>query len=134
MAAEPLIPGTTVCRVRRGGDVGYDSQVERQWRSLQELPGVGPSIEGDLQSMGIESVNDLRGKNPEELYSVLRDRAGGALDRCVLYVIRCAVYWARFEGPKPDPELKKWWAFMEGGPGHSALRMMAGNGGAESGK
>lgn len=108
--------------------------MERQWRSLQELPGVGPSIEGDLQSIGIESVNDLRGKDPEELYSVLKDRAGGTLDRCVLYVMRCAVYWAQLEGPQPDPELKKWWAFMEGRPGHVALRTMARYGAAESRK
>jgi hypothetical protein len=108
--------------------------MEREWRSLRELPGVGPSIEADLQSIGIESVDDLRGKTPEELYSVLKDRAGGALDRCVLYVMRCAVYWAEREGPAADPELRKWWAFMDGRPGHVALRTMGRHGAAESGR
>ena len=32
---------------------------------------------------------------------------GGYMDRCVLYVFRCAVYYARNE--EHDPDLLKWW-------------------------
>jgi len=39
--------------------------------NLQEIPGVGPSIEKDLQDIGISCINDLIGKKPENLYNKL---------------------------------------------------------------
>lgn len=74
---------------------------------LRTIPGVGPSIEGDLQALGIHAVAELRGRDPEELYARLCVHQGAQIDRCVLYVFRCAVYFAETESP--DPELLKWW-------------------------
>ena len=36
---------------------------------LQKIPGVGPNIAADLEAIGIHSVDDLRGKDPEALYA-----------------------------------------------------------------
>ena len=35
---------------------------------LRKIPGIGPNIEADLEAIGIHSIADLRGKDPEELY------------------------------------------------------------------
>jgi hypothetical protein len=74
---------------------------------LQVLPGVGPSIAGDLRRLGVRSVRDLRRRDPERLYARLCQMTGTRQDPCVLYTFRCAVYAARTE--KPEPELLKWW-------------------------
>jgi len=79
--------------------------------SLLEIPGVGPSIARDLHRLGIEHVADLRGRSPESLYQDLCEQVGRPVDRCVLYVFRCAVYFAS-ESPH-DPELLKWWNWKD---------------------
>ncbi|HEV8042561.1 MAG TPA: helix-hairpin-helix domain-containing protein [Bryobacteraceae bacterium] len=79
---------------------------------LLRIPGVGPSIARDLRSLGIHQVTDLRGRNPELLYSELCRKIGQHVDRCVLYTFRCAVYFA--SESKPDPELLKWWNWKDG--------------------
>jgi hypothetical protein len=80
-------------------------------KSLQIIPGVGPGIAKDLWALGIHVVNDLKGKNPETLYKKLWRIEGKPVDRCVLYVFRCAVYYASHE--KHDPALLKWWNWKE---------------------
>ena len=79
---------------------------------LTVIPGVGPSIASDLHALGIQEVADLRGKNPERLYSELCRERGQHIDRCVLYVFRCAVYFA--SESQHDPELLKWWNWKNG--------------------
>lgn len=76
-------------------------------KQLQEIPGVGPSLSKDLYSLGIRSIDDLIGKDPEKLYIQMCNQRGQHIDRCVLYVFRCAVYYASHESH--DPELLKWW-------------------------
>jgi hypothetical protein len=78
---------------------------------LLQIPGVGPRIAEDLQILGIRSVTDLIGKNPEVLYKQLCVEAGQKLDRCILYVFRCAVYFASHENH--NPELLKWWNWSD---------------------
>jgi hypothetical protein len=77
------------------------------FKELQQIPGVGKSIARDLYDLGICSVSDLKNKNPEKLYAQLCLERGIHIDRCVLYVFRCAVYYA--SNKKHDPELLKWW-------------------------
>lgn len=79
---------------------------------LEEIPGVGPSVARDLDELGLHEVADLRGRNPEELYERLCALRGGHIDRCVLYVFRCAVYYAGHS--THDPELLKWWNWKDG--------------------
>lgn len=80
-------------------------------RDLQAIPGVGPSLAQDLMSLGISRVAQLKKKNPERLYQRLEQHVGTHVDRCVLYVFRCAVYYA--ETPKPEPNLLKWWNWKD---------------------
>lgn len=79
--------------------------------SLQSIPGIGPSISEDLQRLGIRKVADLKRRNPQNLYDRLCELEGSAIDRCVLYVFRCAVYYAKNE--RHDPELLKWWNWKD---------------------
>lgn len=74
---------------------------------LKIIPGVGKSIEQDLIAIGYPSVASLRGADPEGMYNRECIRKGCAVDRCVLYVFRCAVYFAETE--QPDPEKLRWW-------------------------
>ncbi|SHJ26599.1 helix-hairpin-helix domain-containing protein [Parasporobacterium paucivorans] len=80
-------------------------------KELQRIPGVGKKIAEDLMLIGINSINDLRDKNPEELYERLCVTKGYKIDRCVLYVFRCAVYYADEEAH--DPEKLKWWKWKD---------------------
>lgn len=77
---------------------------------LTSIPGVGKSIAKDLQNIGIYSVKDLRKKNPETLYRRSNAHAGSVQDRCLLYVFRCAVYFA--EGGRNTEKLK-WWNWKD---------------------
>ncbi len=74
---------------------------------LRTIPGVGPSIARDLSALGIRRVADLKGRDPEEMYLESCRQAGMRLDRCILYVYRCAVYYA--STPRPASEKLKWW-------------------------
>jgi len=78
---------------------------------LQKIPGVGKSIAQDLRNLGIDSVQELKDKDPEELYVRLCDQRGIHVDRCMLYVFRCAVYYASTQ--THDPELLKWWNWKD---------------------
>ena len=81
------------------------------YTDLQTIPGVGKSIAADLRSLGIYTVKDLKHKDPEKMYIQLMDKAGSHIDRCVLYVLRCAVYYAKHD--KHDPEKLKWWNWKD---------------------
>jgi hypothetical protein len=80
-------------------------------KNLQSIPGVGPSIAGDLYALGITSVADLRGQNPEALYDKLCEQLGQPVDRCMLYVFRCAVYFASHR--HHEPQKLKWWHWKD---------------------
>lgn len=67
----------------------------------------------DLHALGVHRAADLRGRDPQRLYDELEERAGAHVDRCVLYVFRCAVYWA--EAGETDPVLTRWWSWKDGG-------------------
>ena len=93
-------------------------------RDLQRIPGVGPSIALDLAQLGIGGVAELGGRDPNELYETLCAQRGEHIDRCVLYVFRCAVHFAEADGEPPstggaatgesgDGELLKWWNWKD---------------------
>jgi hypothetical protein len=85
--------------------------LNKELKVLMEIPGVGPSIAADLNSLDIRKVSDLTDKDPEALYYQLCVASGQKLDRCVLYVFRCAVYYA--SNQVRDPELLKWWNWKD---------------------
>src|SRR5262249_15366133 len=80
-------------------------------KDLQRIPGVGKSIVRDLMNLGVRSVGDLRGDDPEALYERLCAYQGTRVDRCVLYVFRCAVYFA--SNDQHEPDLLKWWNWKD---------------------
>lgn len=80
-------------------------------RELQTIPGVGQKTAEKFWRMDIRSVRDLKGKNPERLYKKLTEKKRAPVDRCMLYVLRCAVYYASAERHKPA--LLKWWNWKD---------------------
>jgi len=84
---------------------------ERRLSELQSTPGVGPAVAGDLWDLDIHSIGDLAGRDPEQLYERLSAERGVRIDRCMLYVFRCAVYYASHS--THEPELLKWWNWKD---------------------
>ena len=82
-------------------------------KALQEIPGIGPSLARDLVDLGYRRVGQLRRADPGRMYEKLMALRGEPIDRCVLYVFRCAVYYAGRAAH--DPELLKWWNWKDGG-------------------
>lgn len=80
-------------------------------KELQQIPGVGKAISQDLWQLGFRSVADLRDQNPEEMYKQLCIQQGTQIDRCMLYVFRCAVYYASTDNSAP--EMLKWWHWKD---------------------
>jgi len=80
-------------------------------KDFRRIPGVGKSIAEDIYSIGYKSVDELAGASPEKLYESLNNLTGKVQDRCVLYVFRCAVYFATEK--IHDPELLKWWNWKD---------------------
>jgi len=76
-------------------------------KEFQTMPGVGKSIAQDLWNMSFRSTKELRKKDPEKLYEDLNKLTGTTVDRCMLYVFRCIVYFV--SETKHDPKLLKWW-------------------------
>lgn len=78
-------------------------------RALRQIPGVGISTAKILQDIGINSVDDLKGKTPEALLEQANEFYGKEQDRCLLYVIRCAVYYANTEPKDREVDKLLWW-------------------------
>lgn len=82
---------------------------EKALKELMQVPGVGKSIANDLWNINVKSVAALKGRDPQALYESSNEYAGVIQDRCLLYVFRCAVYYAETPADKRDPERLKWW-------------------------
>lgn len=80
-------------------------------KKLMLLPGVGKSIARDLLLLGIREPDDLRDKDPQQLYEKLCEKTCTQADKCMLYVFRCIVY--AVTEPHPKPELLKWWNWKD---------------------
>lgn len=89
------------------GGFGMMQKEKNKTSDLKKIPGVGANMEQHLNNIGIHCISDLRGKDPEELYRLDCMKKGYRDDRCVLYVFRCAVYFAEQE--QHEPEKLKWW-------------------------
>ncbi|HEX2395637.1 MAG TPA: helix-hairpin-helix domain-containing protein [Bacteroidales bacterium] len=84
-----------------------------QLKALREIPGVGKSIAEDLWNIGIRKMEDLKGKNPQDLYDRSNREAGCIQDRCLLYVFRCAVYYVNTPPGDHEDALLQWWNWKE---------------------
>ncbi len=72
---------------------------------LTSLMNVGPRIEGDLNRLGIGSVEALRGLDADDLFERLCELTGTRQDPCVLDTFRSAVDQANGEAARP------WWEY-----------------------
>lgn len=86
---------------------------EQSLKELMTIPGVGKSIAQDLWNIGIRNVSDLKHYHPDELYNLSNQYTGVVQDRCLLYVFRCAVYYANTPTDKHDGEKLKWWNWKD---------------------
>ena len=75
---------------------------------LLAIPGVGKSIASNLEQLGFHTIENLKNADPQQMYESLCN-LNGYQDRCVLYVFRCAVYFASTKNP--NPEKLKWWSW-----------------------
>ena len=85
----------------------------RTMGELQKIPGIGKTGEQDLMKLGYTTIESLRGADPEEMYERECIEKGVKVDRCVLYVYRCAVYYANTPEAERNPEKLKWWNWKD---------------------
>jgi hypothetical protein len=78
---------------------------------LRRIPGVGPRMAEDLADLGVRRIADLKRRSPERMYRELCRLRGEHQDRCVLYVFRCAVYYASTD--RHDRQLLTWWNWSD---------------------
>jgi hypothetical protein len=83
-------------------------EVLKQFRTI---PGIGKACSLDLWNIGIRSIADLKGQNPGILYERLNTVTGMSHDFCMLYTLRCAVYYATEEDH--DREKLQWWYWKD---------------------
>ena len=80
-------------------------------KRLRVIPGVGYRLAEELHALGYSSVPELANEDPQAMYERLMELKGFHVDRCVLYVFRCAVYFA--SNSEYDPEKLKWWTWKD---------------------
>jgi Pathogenicity locus len=73
--------------------------------ALTAIPNVGPAIARKLAALDVAGADDLRGRDPEELFERLCAMEGRRLDPCLLDTIAAAVAYA--DGGPARP----WWEF-----------------------
>lgn len=78
---------------------------------LTVIPNVGKRTKESLNHIGIMCVEDLVGKDPEDLYIKDCLQKGFQVDRCQLYLFRMAVYYA--ENSEWESEKLKWWYWKD---------------------
>lgn len=86
-------------------------QLKETLKDFMQIPGVGKRVALDLYELGFNSVKDLENQDPEKMYNDLETLQGQKVCRCMLYVFRCAVYYATEK--KPKAELLKWWNWKD---------------------
>ncbi len=79
--------------------------VREKVKKLTDLPNIGPSLAEDLSLIGIETPEQLQGKEAFELYEELCKKTGAKHDPCVLDVFISITDF--INGGEP----KVWWDY-----------------------
>lgn len=74
-------------------------------RRLSDLPNVGPAMSRDLEQLGIQTPQQLCGKDPLVLYQRLCRTTGVRQDPCVLDIFISLVRFMDGEAPRA------WWTY-----------------------
>ncbi|MGD0056554.1 MAG: DUF4332 domain-containing protein [Methanomassiliicoccales archaeon] len=61
---------------------------------LMKIPGVNENAAEALWSLGVSSVQDLKGRNATAMYEELRTRKGSYAEPCMLNILRLAIHRA----------------------------------------
>jgi hypothetical protein len=73
--------------------------------ALTAIPNVGPAVARKLARLGVGSIDDLRGRDGEELFERLCALEGRRLDPCLLDTFVAAVDYAGGAPARP------WWEY-----------------------
>jgi len=76
-------------------------------RQLKDLVSIGPATLNDLELLGINSVAQLRLRNPKRMYQQLCWIKRQTVDPCCLDVFVAAV--AQAKDPNLPLEQRQWW-------------------------
>lgn len=77
-------------------------------KALKTLPRVGDKVASCLWRVGIHKVDDLKHRDPEELYNLYNQLIGKQSNRALLYIFRCAVYVATTAKKHQEKEKLDW--------------------------
>ena len=95
------------------------AKVQRtQVRLLTDLPNVGAAIAGDLRLLGIETPQQLVGRDAWELYESLCRKTGLRHDPCVIDVFLSITDF--MQGGEPQP----WWHYTDQRKARAAVDSM----------
>ena len=83
---------------------------------LTDLPNIGPAMAADLQRLGFERPDELRGHDAYALYDRLCQIDGVRHDPCVLDVFLSVVHFLDGDPARP------WWAYSAARKATLALR------------
>jgi hypothetical protein len=72
---------------------------------LEQLPNIGPALAADLRRLGIRQPDELRSRDPFQLYQALCQATGKRQDPCVLDTFMAATDFMRGAAPTP------WWHY-----------------------
>jgi hypothetical protein len=74
---------------------------------LTAIPNVGPKIARKLLALDVRGLDDLRGRDPDELFERLCSIDGRRHDPCLLDTFAAAVEYADGGPPRPWWELSR---------------------------
>jgi Pathogenicity locus len=98
-----------------GGAVGQKEAMVR----LQEIPNVGPRMAADLIKLGVTSLEDVAGRDPDEMYHELCAIEAKRHDPCVRDIFAAVVSHAEGRPARP------WWEFTPERKARDAAREKA---------
>ncbi len=74
-------------------------------RTLEQLPNIGPALAAELRRLGIRQPDELRTRDPLQLYQALCRATGKRQDPCVLDTFMAVTDFMRGATPAP------WWHY-----------------------
>ncbi len=74
---------------------------------FEKIPGVGKKVASYISELGFKNLAELKKANAEKMYFEFCALRGEKIDRCLLYVFRGAVEFAK------KPHQKNWWEFKD---------------------